>query len=815
MRNEDTSLARTAAEKIALPVLPLKNIAIMPNSIIPIVVGRRSSIEAVEAALKEQRMLLVTAQRDSATENPALEDLFHYGTRSTILQVARLPKGGFKIIVEGVSRARIIAEDSAHGYIRAWCSDTITEQTEHDIELEAMWRTAQSLYNVYKESNSKMPGDLILPHATPDEMEQGVDTIIIHLNISLQDRQEFLEIKSLKKRILKLCTTLERELAIAQTEERIRGRVQNQVDKNQKEYYLNEQMKAISKELGRDDQAEEIQQLKTKLKQLKLTPDITDKLDKEIRRLEQMPPASAEGAVIRHYIEWIFALPWHKTTKDTVSLAAAEKILDRHHAGLKKPKERILEYIAAKKFTQSLTRSPIICLVGPPGVGKTSLAESIAESLGREFRRISLGGVRDEAEIRGHRRTYIGALPGKIMQAMRYVKTKNPLFLLDEIDKIAQDGGHGDPAAALLEVLDPEQNRQFVDHFIELPYDLSQVTFITTANHLDSIPYPLHDRMEIIELSGYSEDEKVEIAQKFLIPRNLKEHGLTAQQCKIPLSIIQTIISEYTRESGVRQLERVITKLMRKVIQILLKSPTRKSITVTPELVREWLGHPRFKIQPIDKSAMRIGKASGLAWTELGGDLMEIETSIVEGKGNILLTGQLGNVMQESAQAAISYIRSRADRLGLKPSFNTTKDIHIHIPDGATPKDGPSAGITMCTALISGLTQSPVDPSVAMTGELTLHGKVLPVGGLKAKILAARQHGIKTVIVPQENKPEIDELLPEIGTGIELQFVNTMDEVLEKGLIKQCFNRASKRGSTAPDKKRKRSTAQQGSSPSL
>lgn len=792
MRNEEVSTPRIITDKIALPVLPLKNIAIMPNSIIPIVVGRRSSIEAVEAALKEQRMMFVTAQRDGNTEHPSMDDVFSYGTRSTILQVARMPKGGFKIIVEGINRSQIVAEDSAHGYLRAWCSDIITEQSEHDIELEATWRTAQALYGLYRESNNKVPADLLLAHATPSEMEQGIDTIIIHLNISLQDRQEFLEIKSLKKRILKVCAIFEREIAIAQTEERIRGRVQTQVDKNQKEYYLNEQMKAISKELGRDDQVEEMQQLKAKLKQLKLNPDITDKIDKELRRLEQMPPASAEGAVIRHYIDWIFALPWHKLSKDTISLASAEKILDRNHAGLKKPKERILEYIAAKKFTQSLTRSPIICLVGPPGVGKTSLAESIAESLGREFRRISLGGVRDEAEIRGHRRTYIGALPGKLIQAMRYVKTKNPVFLLDEIDKIAQDSGHGDPAAALLEVLDPEQNKQFVDHFIEIPYDLSQVTFITTANHLDGIPYPLHDRMEIIEIPGYSEDEKIEIAQKFLIPRNLKEHGLTAQQCKIPLPIIYTIITEYTRESGVRQLERVFTKLMRKVIQILLNNATRKSIVVTPELTREWLGHPRFKIQPIDSSDTLIGKASGLAWTELGGDLMQIETSIVAGKGTILLTGQLGNVMQESAQAAISYIRSRANELGLKPSFNTTKDIHIHIPDGATPKDGPSAGITMCIALISGLTQSPVDPSVAMTGEITLHGKVLPVGGLKAKILAARQHGIKTVILPQENRPEVEEMLAEIGTNINLQFVKTMDEVLEKGLIKQCFTKAKK-----------------------
>lgn len=783
--NDTPSRANSQKQTLSLPVLPLKNMAILPKSIIPVIVGRKPSIAAVEAALKENRDIFVTSQKDAAMDSPEPGDLYAHGARATILQVMRMPKGGLKILVEGICRAVIIEPEIDKGYIRALCEDVITTSLEHDVELEALWRNTLSLYADYAALNSKLPADLVPPVANPSEMEQVADTVLIHLSIPAEERQKFIEMADLKKRLLKLCGIIEREIAILHTEERIRGRIQTQIEKNQREYYLNEQMKAIHKELGREDQQTEINQLRSKVKALKLPQEIGEKVEKEIRRLEQMPGASAEGSVIRHYIDWIISLPWHKMSKDTVSLEAAEKILNKKHAGLKKPKERIIEFLAAKKFSKNLTKSPIICLVGPPGVGKTSLAESIAESLGREFRRISLGGVRDEAEIRGHRRTYIGAQPGKIIQALRQVKTANPLILLDEIDKMSTDA-HGDPSAALLEVLDPEQNKSFVDHFMEVPYDLSNVMFITTANHLDNIPYPLYDRMDLIQLSGYSDAEKIEIAQKFLIPKCLKEHSLTAQQCKISEPILRLIISEYTKESGVRQLERVITKIIRKVIQILLKDSSKSAITVTPQHIAEWLGHSKFKIKPVNEQTEgRIGLASGLAWTEVGGDLLQIEVSIVPGKGNVTLTGQLGEIMQESAYAALTYIRSRAEALGLKPSFSTTKDIHIHIPEGATPKDGPSAGITMCTALVSELTKNPVNPRVAMTGEITLRGRVLPVGGLKEKILAAKQHGITLVLLPLENKDEVEELRPEIGSDITLKFVDTMDEVLENALMKR------------------------------
>jgi ATP-dependent Lon protease len=780
-------------EYLSLPILPLKNMAILPGSIIPVIVGRKASIEAVEVALKSDRNLFVTLQKNTQIEIPGVQDVYATGTRSTILQVMRMAKGGLKILIEGVTRCILKEEIDASGYIRASCADQETSGMEFDIELEAAWRAARSWYQNYRELNPKIPADLMLAHATPAEMEQIVDTIFVHIATSITDRQTFLEIEILKERIFRLCGTLEKEISILKAEDRIRGRVQDQIGKNQQEYYWTEQIKAIYKELGREDHHEDIAILQTKIKNFKAPQDIIDKLEREVRRLEQMPPASAEGATVRHYIEWILALPWQKASQDSISLPAAQKILDRRHAGLQKAKERIIEYIAARKFAKNLKRSPIICLAGPPGVGKTSLAESIAESLGREFRRISLGGVRDEAEIRGHRRTYIGALPGKIIQAMRQGKTINPVILLDEIDKLAMDA-HGDPASALLEVLDPEQNKTFVDHFIELPYDLSQVVFIATANHLENIPLPLHDRMEIISLAGYTEDEKLEIARKFLIPKNFKEHALTTQQCKIPLPTLRLIISEYTKEAGVRQLERSLTKIIRKTIQGLLNDTKQTPITVTTALIHEWLGYPKFKIKPIDHNIERIGLVSGLAWTEFGGDILEIETSIVAGKGNMTLTGQLGDVMQESAYAALTYIRSRAPQLGLKSSFSTTKDIHIHIPEGATPKDGPSAGISMCTALVSELTKSPVDPSVAMTGEITLRGRVLPVGGLKEKLLAARQHGIKKVILPQENKAEVDEIKAELGSDIALKFVDTMDEVLDQALLKSPFIKPLKTG---------------------
>lgn len=772
-----------------LALLPLKNVVILPKSIIPIIVGRPSSISAVENSLKNNKSIFITAQKHPDVEHPTENDVFACGTKSTILQVMRMPKGTLKILVEGICRAKIIKTKTADSYLEVEIEDLPTTSLEPSIELEALWRQLKHLYSQYSQLNTKIPSDLISVVKNPEDMDIIADTLAVHINLSFDERQQLLELPDLKERITKLCTFLQREIDILETEERIRGTIQKQVEKSQREYYLTEQLKAIQKELGREDSHAEISSIKSKIKTLGLSPEALEKVEKELKRLEQMPPLSSEAVVSRHYIDWVISLPWKKISKDTISLEQAEKILNKNHAGLKKAKERIIEFLAAKKFSKNLQRSPIICLIGPPGVGKTSLARSISESLGREFVRISLGGIKDEAEIRGHRRTYIGAMPGKIIQAMRKAKTKNPVILLDEIDKMSSDF-HGDPAAALLEVLDPEQNKTFVDHFLEVGFDLSQVMFITTANHIEGIPYPLYDRMERIILSGYTEDEKIEIAESFLISKNLEEYGLKESQFKISTPILKKIISQYTKEAGVRQLERIIAKLMRKTIQILLKDKKQENVEITEEKLIEWLGYPKYKRTSIDESTDRIGLATGLAWTEIGGDILDIEVTVLPGKGGLTLTGQLGDVMQESAHAALSYIRSRAQMLGLKENFYSSKDIHIHIPEGATPKDGPSAGITMCTALVSALTKNPSKVGVAMTGEITLRGRVLAVGGLKEKILAARLHKMKIVIVPEENKDAVNEVMKEIGTKdhLEIVFVKNMDEVLKQALVNDPFS---------------------------
>lgn len=790
-----------------LALLPLKNVVILPKSIIPIIVGRTSSISAVEYSLNHDKSIFITAQKHSDVEHPTEHDVYNHGTRSTILQVMRMPKGTLKILVEGMSRSKIVKSHPGEGFLEVEVEDLPTTGLDKTIELEALWRQLKTLYTSYSQLNTKVPADLMNTVKTSEDMDIIADTLAVHINLSFDERQELLEIPDLKERITKLCAFLQREIDILETEERIRGSIQKQVEKNQREYYLTEQIKAIQKELGREDSSTEIAQIKAKIKTIGLSPEALEKVEKELKRLEQMPPLSSEAVVSRHYIDWVISLPWQKMSKDTISLEQAEKILNQNHAGLKKAKERIIEFLAAKKFSSSLERSPIICLIGPPGVGKTSLAHSIADSLGREFVRISVGGIKDEAEIRGHRRTYIGALPGKIIQAMRKAKTANPVILLDEIDKMSSDF-HGDPAAALLEVLDPEQNKSFVDHFLEIEYDLSKVMFITTANHIEGIPYALFDRMERIQLSGYTEDEKTEIAQSFLIPKNLKEYGLKPAQFKLPQELLKKIISQYTKESGVRQLERLITKLMRKSIQVLLKDKTIKSVTVTDKYLIEWLGHPRFKKSTLE-TIQRIGLATGLAWTEVGGDILDIEVTVLPGKGGLTLTGQLGDVMQESAHAALSYIRSRSESLGLKETFYSSKDIHVHIPEGATPKDGPSAGITMCVALVSALTKNPTKPTVAMTGEITLRGRVLAVGGLKEKILAARQHGIKTVLVPDDNRDEVEEVMKEIGPQdhVEIIYVKDMDTVLTKALVKNPFEKEPvKTSNKKPVNKNKKST---------
>jgi ATP-dependent Lon protease len=789
-------------QQTLLPLLPLKNVVILPKSILPIIVGRPSSVAAVEYALRNNKDLFITAQKDAETEHPTEKDVFSHGTRSSILQVMRMPKGTLKILVEGMGRAKFQKAHKENSFMTVEVQDLPTKSMQKTVELEALWRQLKSLYTTFAQYNTKVPDELMTVVKTPEDMDITSDTLAIHLNLSFEERQSILEESDLKKRITMICGFLQREIEILETEERIRGSIQKQVEKSQREYYLTEQMKAIQKELGRDDTQSDIALIRAKVKKLGLPKEALEKVNKELKRLEQMPPLSSEAVVSRHYIDWIISLPWNKTTKDKISLSEAEKILNSSHAGLKRAKERIIEFLAARKFSKTLERSPIICLIGPPGVGKTSLGQSIAESLGREFVRISLGGVKDEAEIRGHRRTYIGALPGKIIQAMKKANSSNPVILLDEIDKMSNDF-HGDPASALLEVLDPEQNKSFVDHFLELEYDLSKVMFIATANHTEGIPYPLYDRMERIVLSGYTDAEKAEIARSFLLPKNLKEYGLSVAQFKLPPALLTKIVNEYTKEAGVRQLERILAKLMRKAIQILLKDPSIKSVTVTEALLKEWLGHPRYKKTKLD-TGERIGLATGLAWTEVGGDILEIETTVLPGKGGLTLTGQLGDVMQESAHAALSYIRSRAKKLGLKDSFYASKDIHMHIPEGATPKDGPSAGITMCLALVSAITKNPTRPDVAMTGEITLRGRVLGVGGLKAKILAAHQQEIKTILVPEENRDDVEEVLKEIDNPKDLTivFVNNMDEVLQRALVNDPFKKAAEEKPTKkPSKK--------------
>ncbi len=763
-----------------LPLLPLKNVVMLPKSIQPILVGRKGSMQAVEHALAVDKTIFITAQRDANVEVPGIADVYPHGTRSTILQIMRMPNGAIKIFAEGICRARIVDAHMADDYLMVACEDIPTPDLTMGVPLEALWRQLKEVYLAYSKLNEKAPVEIMSLARTAQDMDYITDTIAVHIQLSFDERQSLLETSSLQERMLKLSAYISKEIEILETEQRIRGRIQTQVEKNQREYYLTEQMKAIQKELGRDDQSTEVATLRENMARKALSDEAKEKVEKELRRLEQMPPLSAEGVVSRNYVDWILSLPWGERTKDSISIKQAEKILDEHHAGLKKVKERIIEFLAVKKFakSKSIEKSPIICFTGPPGVGKTSLARSIAESLGRSFVRISLGGVRDEAEIRGHRRTYIGALPGKIIQAMKKAKSMNPVLLLDEIDKMSHDI-QGDPSSAMLEVLDPEQNKTFVDHYLDLEFDLSDVMFITTANSLERIPHPLFDRMEIISLSGYTEAEKCDIARKFLIPKNLSEYGLTAEQFSISDDIISTIIHRYTQEAGVRQLERIIAKLMRKTIQELLNNKKLKSVAITEAHVQEWLGYPKIRKPELSSQENRIGIAMGLAWTEVGGELLEIEAIAVPGKGNLMLTGQLGDVMQESAQAALSYIRSRSEALGLKPGFCSDQDIHIHIPEGATPKDGPSAGITMCSALLSALIKQPLKPGIAMTGEITLQGRVLMIGGLKEKLLAARQHAIKEVIVPKENFHDILEIEKEIDLqGLKIRFVSTMDEVL-------------------------------------
>ncbi|MEE8299207.1 MAG: endopeptidase La [Thermodesulfobacteriota bacterium] len=766
-----------------LPLLPLRDVVIFPYMVAPLFVGREKSIRALEEAMKKNKEIFLVAQKDAKTNDPTEKDIHDIGTIGTIVQMLRLPDGTVKVLVEGKSRACVRNYLPNKNYIMVEV-ENIPERDDIGVETEALVRTVVTAFENYVKFNKKIPSEVLVTVSSIEEPGRLSDTISSHLSFKLEDKQEILETINPAKRLEKLYEKIQSEVEIMQIEKKIRGRVKKQMEKAQKEYYLTEQMRAIQKELGeKDDLKSEIQEFEDKLKKKKMSKEAEQKVKKEIKKLKQMSPMSAEATVGRNYIDWLLSIPWKdEKTDDRIDIDKAHNILEEDHFGLEKPKERILEYLAVQALTNKI-KGPILCFVGPPGVGKTSLAKSIARSMGRKFVRVSLGGVRDEAEIRGHRRTYIGALPGKIIQGVKKAGTNNPVFLLDEIDKLGMDF-RGDPASALLEALDPEQNSFFNDHYLEVDYDLSNVMFITTANVLHTIPWALQDRMEIIRISGYTEDEKLEIAKKFLVPKQREAHGLKEENLKISDNTILDVIRYYTREAGVRTLEREIATLCRKAARDVVKKGPDHIVKLTPAVIKKenYLGIPKFKHGEIEEKD-HIGMSTGLAWTEVGGELLTIEVSIVPGKGNFTVTGKLGEVMQESTQAAMSYVRSRAEKLGLERGFHQKVDIHIHVPEGATPKDGPSAGIAISTAIVSALIRKPVKHDLAMTGEITLRGRVLPIGGLKEKILAAHRGKVKTIIIPQDNEKDLKEIRESILKDIKIKIVEHMDEVLEAAIV--------------------------------
>ena len=766
-----------------LPLLPLRDVVIFPYMVAPLFVGREKSIRALEEAMKKKKEIFLVAQKDAKTNDPTEKDIHDIGTIGTIVQMLRLPDGTVKVLVEGKNRACVRNYLPNKNYIMVEV-EKIPERDDTGVETEALVRTVVTAFENYVKFNKKIPSEVLVTVSSIEDTGRLSDTISSHLSFKLEDKQEILETINPAKRLEKLYEKIQSEVEIMQIEKKIRGRVKKQMEKAQKEYYLTEQMRAIQKELGeKDDLKSEIQEFEDKLKKKKMSKEAEQKVKKEIKKLKQMSPMSAEATVGRNYIDWLLSIPWKdEKTDDRIDIDKAHNILEEDHFGLEKPKERILEFLAVQALTNKI-KGPILCFVGPPGVGKTSLAKSIARSMGRKFVRVSLGGVRDEAEIRGHRRTYIGALPGKIIQGVKKAGTNNPVFLLDEIDKLGMDF-RGDPASALLEALDPEQNAFFNDHYLEVDYDLSNVMFITTANVLHTIPWALQDRMEIIRISGYTEDEKLEIAKKFLVPKQREAHGLKEENLKISDNTILDVIRYYTREAGVRTLEREIANLCRKAARDVVKKGPDHIVKLTPAVIKKenYLGIPRFKHGEIEEKD-HIGMSTGLAWTEVGGELLTIEVSIVPGKGNFTVTGKLGEVMQESTQAAMSYVRSRAEKLGLERGFHQKVDIHIHVPEGATPKDGPSAGIAISTAIVSALIRKPVKHDIAMTGEITLRGRVLPIGGLKEKILAAHRGKVKTIIIPQDNEKDLKEIRESILKDITIKIVEHMDEVLEAAIV--------------------------------
>ncbi|HBT04356.1 MAG: Lon protease [Thermodesulfobacterium sp. 37_54] len=777
-----------------LPLLPLREIVIFPNTVVPLFIGRAKSILAIEKAYAGDKIIFLSAQKDAKIDNPTEEEIYKVGTICRILQLLKLPDGTLKILVEGLSRGRIIRFLENVDFFMVEVEPK-TELLENDVESIALFKLCKESLEEYSNYNKKLNLDAVSNLLEIEDIAEFSDRLAAILNLKLEQKQKLLETISVKKRLEILLNYLRGEIEVIKTEARIRERVKKQMEKTQRDYYLQEQMKAIQKELGeREDGRKDLAELEKRIKKKKLPKEVAAIVRKEFNKLSMMSPMSAEATVVRNYIDWLLSLPWYEKTKDNIDLEKVEFLLNKNHYGLEKPKQRIIEHLAVQKLTKSI-KGPILCFVGPPGVGKTSLAKSIAEAIGRRFVRISLGGVRDEAEIRGHRRTYVGALPGKIIQGMRKAGTINPVFCLDEVDKIGMDF-RGDPAAALLEVLDPEQNFAFQDHYLEVPYDLSKVLFITTANSLYTIPAPLLDRMEIIEIPGYTEEEKLEIARNYLLPRQLSAHGLKPEMVPITEKALLEIIRRYTREAGVRNLEREIANICRKIAREVAKNPEEfKPIKIGVSKLEKFLGVPKYRYG-IAEEKPQVGIATGLAWTETGGALLQIEAVIMPGKGNLQITGKLGEVMQESVQAAMSYVRSRALQLGLPLDFYRKIDIHVHVPEGAIPKDGPSAGITIATAIVSALLKIPVKNTVAMTGEITLRGRVLPIGGLKEKLLAAIRGGIKTVLIPKENEKDLKEINPKILKNLEVILVDNVDEVLKLALDLQDSSKLFKEAPT-------------------
>lgn len=760
-------------------VLPLRDIVVFPHMIVPLFVGREKSIRALEEAVRSDRHILLATQINASDDDPATDAIYTIGTLASVLQLLKLPDGTVKVLVEGAGRAQIEAFVRSDEYYEAQAL-TLADDLGDRVEAEALARSVISEFENYVKLNKKISPEVVSAVTQIDEPSKLADTVGSHLAVKIADKQAILEIPTVAQRLERVLSLMESEISVLQVEKRIRTRVKRQMEKTQREYYLNEQMKAIQKELGDEDGRDELAELEEKIEKTKFTKEAREKAQAELKKLRQMSPMSAEATVVRNYLDWMLGIPWGKRSKIKKDLLGAQAILDSDHFGLDKVKDRIVEYLAVQQRANKLT-GPILCLVGPPGVGKTSLGKSIAKATGREFVRMSLGGVRDEAEIRGHRRTYIGSMPGKVVQSMRKAKTSNPLILLDEIDKMGMDF-RGDPSAALLEVLDPEQNATFNDHYLEVDYDLSNVMFVTTANTLN-IPGPLMDRMEVIRIAGYTEEEKLEIARRHLIPEATKKHGLGTDEWSITDDGLMMLIRRYTREAGVRNLEREISNLIRKAVKEILITKV-KQVEANPETLPEFLGPPKFRYGEIDADD-QVGVVTGLAWTEVGGELLTIEGVMMPGKGKMTVTGNLRDVMKESISAAASYVRSRAIDFGIEPPLSERRDIHVHVPEGATPKDGPSAGIAMATAIISTLTGIPVRRDVAMTGEVTLRGRVLPIGGLKEKLLAALRGGIKTVLIPEENAKDIAEVPDSVKNGLEIVPVSRMDQVLQHALVRQ------------------------------